>query len=58
VFFTSHEYVERVRTFSQCVSLIGSNAWETEWFVAIQVLQNKQREAKKVAKNNNNNKMV
>ncbi len=47
--FTSHEYVERVSTFSQCVSLIGLNAWEDEWFVAVEGLQNKPRETKKVA---------
>jgi hypothetical protein len=50
VCFTSHEYVERDTTFSQCVSLIGLNAWEDEWFVVIEALQNQKKVRKEGGK--------
>jgi len=43
VLFTSHDYVVRVVTFSQCVSLIESNAWDNDWIIFTKVLQNKGR---------------
>jgi hypothetical protein len=39
VFPTSHEYVVRVTTFSQHLSLIELNAWEDEFVVFIEGLQ-------------------
>ncbi len=39
VLSTSHEYVVRVTTIFQCLSLIELNAWEDEFFVVIEALQ-------------------
>jgi hypothetical protein len=38
VLSTSHEYVVRVTTFSQSLSLIELNAWEDEFVVVIETL--------------------
>ncbi len=51
--FTSHEYVVRVRTFYQSMSLIESNAHEDEWLIVIKVLQEGKLRIKKWQKREN-----
>jgi len=42
-----HQYVVRVATFSQCLSLIELNAQENEWLIAIKDLLNEKITRKK-----------
>ncbi len=54
VFSTSlHQYVVRVATFSQCLSLIKLNAQENKWIVAIKILIKE-----KIARKNNYNDSI
>jgi hypothetical protein len=46
VLSTSHEYVVRVTTIFQCLSLIELNAWEDECFIIIKALQERKRKRK------------
>ncbi len=50
MFFTSHEYVVRVTIIFQCVLLIQLIAWEDEWFIATEILEEGKKKIKKAAK--------
>ncbi len=54
MFSTSlHQYVVRVATFSQCLSLIKLNAQENKWIIAIKILIKE-----KIARKNNYNDSI
>jgi hypothetical protein len=55
---TFHEYVVRVTIIFQCVLLIQLIAWEDEWFIAIEILEEGNKKIKKAAKNKREGKKL